>query len=128
MTTKEMKTLVNTARSYERSQLWMEKVVRLERHIEDMKKMGADEEWLEEQCRLLEQQRAQTHYLRVTAKAAHERLQQIIGEITDNHIYQIISRHFLRGHTWESIALGLGGGNTADSVRKAAARYLAKLD
>ena len=127
MTTKEMKTLVATARSYERSQLWMEKVLRMERKLEEMERLGAEGEWLEEQRRLLELQRAQTQYLRVTAREAHERLQQIFGGITDDYIYQLLSRHYLQGHSWLNIARHFGGGNTPDSVRKAASRYLAKL-
>lgn len=128
MTTKEMKALVSTARSYERSQLWMEKVLRLERKLQEMERLGAEQGWLAEQRRLLEQQRAQTHALRVTSRAAHERLQQIMGEITDDYLYQILSRHYLKGHSWGNIALALGGGNTAESVRKIASRYLSKLN
>ncbi len=128
LTTKDMEKLVNTARSYERSRLLMEKVLRLEAHIKEMKKMGADDEWLQEQTRQLELQRARMQHLRVTGSLAHTHLQQIMGEITDDYLYQILSRHFLQGHTWVQIAAAVGGGNSPDSVRKAAARYLATIN
>jgi len=105
----------------------MEKTLKLEHQIQKLKKMGVDEEWLKEQARLLEQQRARAQYLWVVGKQAHERLEELMGQITQEHIYQILSRHYLQGHTWEQIAMSLGG-NTADSVRKTATRYLSKLD
>lgn len=127
MTSKEMRELVATARSYERGKLWMEKTLKLEHQLENLKKMGGNEEWLREQTRLLERQRARAQYLWVVGKQAHERLEELMGQISQEHIYQILSRHYLKGQTWEHIALSLGG-NTADSVRKAATRYLSRLD
>ena len=127
MTTQQMKQLVNTAQSYERSQIWLEKVTKLEAHIKEMQRLGVEDEWLQEQTNELKLQRARMQHLRVTGQLAHERLEQIMGQITNEYIYQILSRHFLLKQTWGQIALAIGGGNSADGVRKTAVRYLAKI-
>lgn len=128
LTTKQFAQLVHTAQSYDRGRLLLEKVLRLEKHIRELKSMGVEDEWLCEQTRQLELQRARMQHLRVTGSLAHDRLQEIMGEITDDYLYQILSRHFLKGHTWAQIATAIGGGNTPDSIRKTASRYLATLD
>lgn len=127
MTTQQMKQLVNTAQSYERSLIWLEKVTKLEAHIKEMQRLGVEDEWLQEQTNELKLQRARMQHLRVTGQLAHERLEQIMGQITNEYIYQILSRHFLLKQTWGQIALAIGGGNSADGVRKTAVRYLAKI-
>lgn len=127
MTTQQMKQLVNTAQSYERSLIWLEKVTKLEAHIKEMQRLGVEDEWLQEQTNELKLQRARMQHLRVTGQLAHERLEQIMGQITNDYIYQILSRHFLLKQTWGQIALAIGGGNSADGVRKTAVRYLAKI-
>ncbi len=127
MTTKQMKQLVATAQSYERSLIWLEKVTKLEAHIKEMERLGVEDEWLKQQTNELKLQRARMQHLRVTGQLAHERLEQIMGEITNEYIYQILSRHFLLNQTWGQIALAIGGGNSADGVRKTAVRYLAKI-
>lgn len=127
VTTKEMKRLVATAQSYERSMLWLEKVTKLEAHIKEMEALGIEDEWVREQTEQLRLQRARMQHLRISGKLAHERLEQIMGEITNDYIYQILSRHFLLGQTWGQIAVAIGGGNSADGVRKTAVRYLAAI-
>lgn len=47
-----------------------------------------------------------------------------IGGIDDNQTRLIFQLRFMRGCTWRRIARIIGGGNTADSVRKMYARYL----
>lgn len=47
-----------------------------------------------------------------------------IGGIDDAQTRLIFRLRFLRGWTWKRIARTIGGGNTADSVRKMYARYL----
>lgn len=128
MTTKQLKELVGKAQSYERSLIWLEKVTKLEAHIKEMERLGVEDEWLQEQTNELKVQRARMQHLRITGQLAHERLEQIMGEITNDYIYQILSRHFLLKQTWGQIALAIGGGNSADSIRKTAVRYLAKIE
>ena len=47
-----------------------------------------------------------------------------IRGIDDNQTRLIFQLRFMRGCTWKQIARIIGGGNTADSVRKMYARYL----
>lgn len=47
-----------------------------------------------------------------------------IRGIDDNQTRLIFQLRFMRGCTWRRIARIIGGGNTADSVRKMYARYL----
>lgn len=47
-----------------------------------------------------------------------------IRGIEDNQTRLIFQLRFMRGCTWRRIARIIGGGNTADSVRKMYARYL----
>ena len=49
---------------------------------------------------------------------------EYINNIDDSLIRQIISLRYINGLTWEQVAAHIGGNNTADSVRKAAERFL----
>ena len=50
-----------------------------------------------------------------------------IKGIEDNQTRLIFQLRFMRGYTWKRIARTMGGGNTADSVRKMCSRYFEKL-
>lgn len=47
-----------------------------------------------------------------------------IDKIDDSLIRQIMMLRYVNGLTWEQVATDIGGNNSADSVRKAAERYL----
>lgn len=49
-----------------------------------------------------------------------------IRGIEDNQTRLIFRLRFMRGYTWKRIARTIGGGNTADSVRKMYSRYFEK--
>lgn len=53
-----------------------------------------------------------------------EETYEYIGNIDDSLIRQIIILKYVNGLTWEQVAASIGGNNTADSVRKAAERFL----
>ena len=53
-----------------------------------------------------------------------EETYEYIDNIDDSLIRQIISLRYINGLTWEQVAAHIGGNNTADSVRKAAERFL----
>jgi len=55
-----------------------------------------------------------------------EETYEYIDNIDDSLIRQIISLRYINGLTWEQVAAHIGGNNTADSVRKATERFLAK--
>ena len=54
----------------------------------------------------------------------YRRLQRFIALIDDSLIRQILTVRYVDGKNWNQVALQVGGGNTADSVRKAADRFL----
>lgn len=53
-----------------------------------------------------------------------EETNSYIENIDDSLIRQIISLRYINGLTWDQVAATIGGGNTADSVRKVAERFL----
>lgn len=56
----------------------------------------------------------------------HERnrLERYIAEIPDSLTRQIFKLRFVDGKTWLQVAVGVGGGNTEESVRKVCTRYI----
>lgn len=58
----------------------------------------------------------------------HERnrLERYIADIPDSFTRQIFTLRFVKGFTWVQVARHVGGGNTADCVRKVCARYVEK--
>lgn len=60
------------------------------------------------------------------AAAKYNRLCRFIKDIDDSMIRQIISLRYLDGCNWTQVAMKIGGGNTAESVKKACYRYIKK--
>ena len=58
----------------------------------------------------------------------HERsrLERYIADIPDSLTRMIFTLRFINGLTWLQVALHIGGGNTADSVRMTCNRYIEK--
>lgn len=55
-------------------------------------------------------------------------IEEYISSIEDYHIRLIFLHRFVDLMTWEQVAIHIGGGNTEDSVKKAAYRYLKKTE
>lgn len=53
-----------------------------------------------------------------------EEANKFIDSIDDSLIRQIITLRYIDGLTWNEVAARIGGNNTAESVRKAAERFL----
>lgn len=51
-------------------------------------------------------------------------INEFVEDIDDSLLRQIIILRHVNGLTWEQVAAHVGGGNTADSVRKMHDRYL----
>lgn len=60
------------------------------------------------------------------AAAKYNRLCRFIKDIDDSMMRQIISLRYLDGCNWTQVAMRIGGGNTAESVKKACYRYIKK--
>lgn len=54
------------------------------------------------------------------------RLNRFINTIDDSQMRMIFSLRYINGLNWLQIAFSIGGGNTADSVRKAHDRFLVR--
>ncbi len=52
------------------------------------------------------------------------RLERYIAGIEDSLLRQIFTYRFVNGLPWNQVAACVGGGNTAESVRQAAHRYI----
>ncbi|MCI8387041.1 MAG: hypothetical protein HFE63_01065 [Clostridiales bacterium] len=49
-----------------------------------------------------------------------------INSVDDSFMRQVLTYRFVDGLTWYQVAMSVGGGNSADSIRKACVRFLAK--
>lgn len=69
---------------------------------------------------------AQRHCERLLAARAKEkrRLYGVIEAIEDSRLRRIYTLRFVEGLSWWQVAHRIGGGNTADSCRKAVVRHL----
>ena len=54
------------------------------------------------------------------------RLNRYIESIEDSQIRMIMTLRYVNGLSWRQIAFSVGGGNTEESVKKVAYRYLKK--
>ena len=53
-----------------------------------------------------------------------EEINEYIADIDDSLLRQIVTLRHVNGLTWDQVAASIGGGNTADGVRKMHDRYL----
>lgn len=51
-------------------------------------------------------------------------LMQYINGISDAHLRTIFFLRFIKGLSWNAVAIKMGGGNTSDGVRKKVMRYI----
>lgn len=59
-------------------------------------------------------------------EARRDRITEFIYSIDDVRLRMIFELKFIRKFSWRKVAFRIGGGNTADSVKKACYRYLEK--
>lgn len=55
-----------------------------------------------------------------------KRLEDYIAGVDDGFLRQVFTLRFINGLPWEQVAESIGGGNKAESVRKACYRYINK--
>lgn len=56
----------------------------------------------------------------------YRKLCEYVANIEDSMMRQIITLRFIQGMSWVQVAMELGGGNSADSVRMMVKRFIAK--
>lgn len=56
----------------------------------------------------------------------YNRLNRYIATVSDSLMRQILTLRYVNGMSWVQVAMSIGGGNTADSVRMAHDRFLWK--
>ena len=64
---------------------------------------------------------------RQAAAEEYERLCRYISDIEDDLMRRIIVLRYVGGYDWTQVAMFVGGGNTAESLRKAHERFLKAL-
>lgn len=74
--------------------------------------------------RELEKTRALVGVLKRQAAREYRRILKWVDSIDDAQTREIVVLRYVNGLPWQQVAASVGGGNTADSVRKVAARYL----
>lgn len=67
--------------------------------------------------------KAEAEKVRIRLEAA----ETFINSVEDVYARRIMRAKYLDGSTWRAIAMNVGGGNTADSVRMYVSRYLSHL-
>ena len=66
---------------------------------------------------------------RAECKCVVSKVSTFVYDVEDNIIRRALIMRFMDGNAapkWDKIALIIGGGNTADSIRKAVSRFIAK--
>ncbi len=74
----------------------------------------------------VEQQIQKQKLKRIQCLKMHEQIDSFIENVSDSLVRQVLFERYIRGKTWTAVAMAVGGGNTSDSVRKIAERYLSR--
>lgn len=68
------------------------------------------------------------HANQILCLSERNKLERYIADIPDSLLRQIFTLRFINGLPWLQVAFYIGGGNTADSVKKQCYRYLEQLN
>lgn len=127
MTMGEMNRLSHSLRLEEMYPPELRRQTRLLETLAELERLGADKEWIKEQRITLRRQREQTRKSLAECKGDSARLLEIIDNAPDQHLRRAMMLRFVHRCRWDSVAAKLGGGNTADTVRKMVERHLASI-
>ena len=125
MTPKELKLLCHSAAAGEQAIAVLERVERQLVSLQQLRTEGVDPAWREARRMELYEQRLHAQKIVATSISHKSKLEAIIRSAPDVQLSQILEMRCKRQLSWQQIAWRLGGGNTADSVRKRTTRYLA---
>ncbi len=127
MTGREMRALSRAAGAAESAQWALSKVVHLLAAADALRDLGAEREWAAAyRAGLMERAKAAKATLAL-CEAGQKRFEDILSSCPDPQTEQILRLKYQRHFSWRNVALRVGGGNTEDSVRKRAERYLKPL-
>ena len=122
-----MRALSRAVLAAECAEWTLSKVIRLLTAADALQDMGAEKEWLTAYRRQLADQAASAREVLATCESRRRQFEEALAACGDPLTEQILRLKFQRGFTWQGVALRIGGGNTEDSVRKRAERYLKDL-
>lgn len=94
--------------------------------ITGMPHVAANGSSVENHAILIAEQRALIDCLVKRSIIEYNRLSRYIASVRDCRMRMILSLRHIDGMSWTRIAMRIGGGNTADSIRMAHQRFLQK--
>lgn len=94
--------------------------------ITGMPHVAANGSSVENHAILIAEQRALIDCLVKRSIIEYNRLTRYIASVRDCRMRMILSLRHIDGMSWTRIAMRIGGGNTADSIRMAHQRFLQK--
>ena len=84
---------------------------------------GAGDKMLNDVCALMKEEEA-LEAAKIKRSEEKQKLWNYINEIQSSHLRQIFILRFLNGYSWTKVAMRIGGGNSADGVKKQVYRFL----
>ncbi|MBR5783380.1 MAG: hypothetical protein IKY33_04060 [Clostridia bacterium] len=124
MTGRDLKARIQLARCCDRAERTLEKLEQAKKNLEEMIVKGADSQWAIQRYEEIKDRQLLANFHLEKTKDARRDVERFFDEIEDQYIYVILTRKYVDGYSWQQVAAHAGGGNTAESVRKMAARYL----
>lgn len=107
--------------NHELSQLrWLEKELASDiHHLKELRRADAASKDLADLEETIQAKRAQR-------RCELNRLRRYIDSVEDTQVRFIMTLRYIKGDSWAKVAASVGGGNTAETVRKRCMRYLQK--
>ncbi len=124
MTAKDLKELCRSVDAGEQAIAMLERVERQLASLAGLKTEGVPPAWLTARRMELYEMRLRAQNVVATSISHKAKLEKIIRSAPDAQLAQILEMRCKRHFSWQQIAWRLGGGNTADAVRKRTVRYL----
>ena len=106
----------------------LEHLRRIEKALEPAINSFVDREWMELARADITARKASIYQQLKDIQQKREILDTLLERAPDQQLRDIISYRVYDGLSWQQIAFRIGGGNTADAVKKRAQRYLEKFN
>ena len=106
----------------------LEHLRRIEKALEPAVNSFEDREWMELARADIWTRKASIYQQLKDIQQKREILDTLLERAPDQQLRDILSYRVYDGLSWQQIAFRIGGGNTADAVKKRAQRYLEKFN